>query len=74
MNCKLCGFPITGNIPSHMFFADCMDAHIRHYQALKTVNMQLLALLKEALAGCSQTAYRDWAKRAETVVKEIEGE
>ncbi len=74
MNCRLCGFPVTGDVPSHMFLQDCMDAHIRHYQALKTVNKRLLAPLKEALAGCNQTAYRDWTARAERAVKELEGE
>ncbi len=37
-------------------------------------NKELLALLKEALQGCNQTAYRDWAVRAEAAIKEIKGE
>ncbi len=34
----------------------------------------LLTLLKEALQGCNQTAYRDWATRAQAAIREIEGE
>ncbi len=61
---------ITENASLRASYHKLMDDSDRLYAN----NVILLALLKEALVGCNQMAFRDWEARAEATIKEIEGE